>query len=188
MSGLFGHLRSTAGKAAFEAEKVRRIASIQSAIRSLKSDANRAYYEVGRLAFTLYEAGEIEQPALKALCERLRTLESEITAREQEIEQLRREPFLEPTVGAAGQVGVICPNGHGPLVAGAAFCQECGAAGVTSRPLPAPICQQCGAALFPEAQFCASCGTAIDSAARAPIVSPDTTSHVSEHPAAADTA
>jgi hypothetical protein len=160
MSGLFGHLRSTAGKAAFEAEKVRRVAGLQSTIRSLKADTNRVYYEAGQLVFGLYEAGEIEQPALEAICGRILALRSEIAAREQEIEQIRREPYLEATLDASGRAEV-CPNGHGPLISGARFCQVCGAVGVLPGSVSTSTCARCGAALQEGARFCLNCGHAV---------------------------
>ena len=161
MSSLVDRFRSGAGKAAFEADKLRRLQSAQSAIKPLRSEADRLFYELGKLAYVLYTQGGVAQPELRTAGERLAAVHAQIAAAEAEVERIRAEEFVEPLPSAVTQGSLLCPNGHGALVAGASFCQTCGAAGVRPTVPVTEPCQNCGAALEPNARFCAACGTPV---------------------------
>lgn len=166
MSSLVDRFKAGAGKAAFEADKLRRVQVAQSAIRPLRNEADRLYIEMGKLAYLLYTQGGISQPELLIAGERLTDLQARIAAAEAEVERIRAEEFIEPLPSRMSQSGLICPNGHGTLSAGAAFCQTCGAAGVS--PAPPPVIgpmearQQCGSQIATDAVFCPSCGAAVE--------------------------
>lgn len=166
MSSLVDRFKSGAGKAAFEADKLRRLQSAQSAIKPLRADADRLTHEMGKLAYLLFTQEAITQPELLTAGERLAEMHARIAAAEAEVERIRAEEFVEPLSSAVIGSGMICPNGHGTLLGGASFCQTCGAAGV--RPAPPPVarptmpCRQCGNALDLNARFCANCGTPVD--------------------------
>ena len=164
MDNFLGRIRSGAGKAAFEADKLRRVASVQSTINGLKKEVEKAYYQIGQVAYGLYGNGRITQPELKESCDRLAGLQTGITAHEQEIAAIRAEEFVEPQVSFSPQYGRICPNGHGAISAQDTFCQTCGAKAVYVPP-PMPTlagsiatCPNCGTPLTADARFCATCG------------------------------
>lgn len=166
MSSLVDRFKSGAGKAAFEADKLRRVQVAQSAIRPLRSEADRLYMEMGKLAYLLYTQGGITQPELHTAGERLATVQAQITGAEAEIERIRAEEYVEPVSSTTAGTGLICPNGHGTLAGGAVFCQICGAAGARPAAPPQPLatmpCRQCGDALRLDARFCPSCGTPVE--------------------------
>lgn len=166
MSSLVNRFKSGAGKAAFEADKLRRLQGAQSAIKPLRNEAERLYLEMGKLAYPLYTQGAISQPELRTAGERLVEMQAQIAAAEAEVERIRAEEFVEPLMGGASHSGLICPNGHGSLSGNAVFCQTCGAAGVNPAPSPATIatitCRQCGKALGSDSRFCPSCGTVVE--------------------------
>lgn len=173
MSSLFDRIRSGAGRAAFEADKARRITSVQSTIRSLKDEINQAFFRAGQVAYEAYRQGQVTQPELLQACERLRSLQEQMMAREQEIEVIRNEEFREPA--RQSQYGYLCPNGHGELPSGAMFCPACGSEAIHIPP-PSPdemsvSCSACGAKLGPEARFCPACGSA--ASPPAPVPSPE---------------
>lgn len=176
MSELFDRFRSTAGKAAFEAEKLRRVNAMQSEIRPLKSEIDRAYYELGQLAYALYGRGEINQSGLQTACNRLQALHQEIEAKEQMIDQIREEVYVDPLPQGLDQAKLVCPNGHGPLVANARFCQTCGAEGIRpNKQAVEGVCRHCGTKIQPDAKFCASCGqpvASVEVAASSEIIVP----------------
>jgi hypothetical protein len=166
MSSLVNRFKSGAGKAAFEADKLRRLQAAQSAIKPLRGEADRLYFEMGKLAYVLYTQGGITQPELRTAGERLASIQAQIATAEAEVERIRADEYVESLSNAFTQSGLICPNGHGTLTGGASFCQTCGAAGVRPAPLPLAAatmpCRQCGNALDLNARFCAACGTPVE--------------------------
>lgn len=161
MSDIFNRLRSGAGKAAFEADKLRRIQSVQLKIRSLNQETEKEYNRVGQTAYSLYQKGEINQPELKAACGRLAAIFAQIRAYDREIEEIRAEEFLE--TASTIQYGHICPNGHGQIDLQNNFCQICGAKAIDVPPPSGAACVRCQALLQPGAQFCANCGQPVES-------------------------
>jgi uncharacterized OB-fold protein len=158
MSSFFDKIRSGAGKAAFEADKLRRVTAIQAAIRTHKGNFDKVLVEAGQVAFALHQTDQITQPELQKVCERLAAIQKQIREKEQEIERIRAEEYVE-----SQEAGRVCPNGHGPLPAQDNFCQVCGAPAVEVSP-PATTglaCPNCGLALAPGARFCSSCGQTI---------------------------
>lgn len=154
----FDQLRSGAEKAAFEADKVRRIASEQAAIRSLRADLEKAVQAIGNTTFSLYQEGKINHPELEQVLQQAAAVQNKIEEREQRIAAIRAEEF-EATAGA--QYGRICPNGHGAIPEQDNFCQHCGAQAIYVPPPAERQCPHCGASLVSEARFCSGCGNPV---------------------------
>ena len=161
MDNFLGRIRSGAGKAAFEADKMRRVNAVQSKIKSLHKESEKAYCQIGRVAYGLYGDGRITQPELKNVCDQMAGLQAQIATHEQEIAAIRTEEFVGPQAAVSPQYGRICPNGHGVISPQDNFCQTCGAKAIFVPP-PAPanasVCPNCSAPLAADARFCASCG------------------------------
>lgn len=166
MSDFFKRVRSGAGKAAFEADKTRRIQALQLKIRPLNQETEKLFSQVGRVAFSLYQEDQIGQPDLKAACEELAGVFSQIGAIEQEVEAIRAETFVDAS--AMPQYGHICPNGHGQIPPQDNFCQTCGARAIDVPPPSDLTCLNCQAPLQAEARFCANCGQPVPPPAPAP--------------------
>jgi RNA polymerase subunit RPABC4/transcription elongation factor Spt4 len=160
VTNILDQLRSGAGRAAFEAEKLHRVTAIRSEIRSIKSELEGAFLRAGEVAFRLYQSDGIGEPELREACAQIDALQTRIAAHEQEIERIQNEPYQEP--GSGPEHGYLCPNGHGPVPDGARFCPKCGSEAIyVAPPAPDTACPACGTALSPEARFCGSCGTPI---------------------------
>lgn len=159
MSDFFNRIRTSAEKAAFEADKIRRVQAIQIKIRSVKQETEKSISQVGQAAYALYQQGEVTQPELKAACDKLADLFERISAFEDEIAAVRAEVFVD--TAASPQYGRLCPNGHGPIPPPNNFCQTCGAKAIEVPPPSGAMCPHCQAALLPDAAFCASCGQAV---------------------------
>ncbi|MBE2221285.1 MAG: zinc ribbon domain-containing protein [Anaerolineae bacterium] len=164
MDNFFGKFRSGAGKAAFEADKLRRVTAVQNTVRSLKSNYEKGLYQVGKVAFSLHQDQQISQPALLEICERQAAVLAQITAREKEIEEIRAETFVEDMSFGQAQYGRLCPNGHGAIPPQDNYCQKCGAKAIEVPPPTGQQCTNCGASLAADARFCASCGQTAPSA------------------------
>lgn len=172
MSDFLNRVRSGAGKAAFEADKLRRTQAIQLKIRSLNQETEKVYTQVGRVAYTLYQQEQVAQPELKVACDRLAAVFAQISAHEQEIERIRAEVFVDAAV-AGIQYGHICPNGHGQIAPQDNFCQVCGAKAIDVPPPTGLACPHCHAPLQSGARFCANCGQSVPLvAATVPVSNP----------------
>ena len=173
MSSIFNRLRTGAGKAAFETDKLRRISAVQSKVKSLQEEMNKRYGQVGYVAYTIYLQEQITQPELQEACEQLAALQAQIAASEREMESIRAEAYEASTVSSAQQYGRVCPNGHGPIPLPNNFCQTCGAEAVEISPpdSDAAVCQNCGSPLADGARFCASCGQPVSQPE--PTMAPD---------------
>lgn len=162
MDNFFGRIRSgaeqAAGKAAFEADKLRRVTALQGKVRSLKGSFEQHIIKTGQTAYSLFQQEQIEGPeALHQACSQLAAIQAQIAAHEQQIEAVRAETF--EGAPASPQYGSLCPNGHGVIPPQDNFCQVCGAkAVVVSPPQGTALCPNCNAALPLDARFCAECG------------------------------
>lgn len=158
MSSFFDKMRSGAGKAAFEADKLRRTTAAQSELRRLRDEMNRAVNLVGRVAFDLHQRGQTSPPELRAACDAAAAVLAQVSAQEAEIERIRNEQYVEPASAAYDPSPLVCPAGHGPLTPGTRFCQHCGQPGVPPAAAPTIPCPTCGTPLQPDARFCFNCG------------------------------
>ena len=172
MAKFFNRIRSGAGRAAFEADKLRRVNSVQSIIKSLQEEINQTFFRAGRVAFELHQAGQVAQPELQQVCGHLTMLHGQVIARGHEIEAIRDQEYVEPR--REPQYGRLCPNGHGELPPQAKFCPVCGAQAVSAPPPAATskFCPACGTELLPEARFCPGCGAAVPRPSPAPAAPP----------------
>lgn len=165
MSSLVDRFKSGAGKAAFEADKLRRLQIAQSAVKPLRAESERLFTEMGKLAYLVYNQGGLDKPELLTAGDRLAKIHTQIQEAEAEVERIRAEEYVDP-LSASSQSGLICPNGHGTLMGGVSFCQTCGTAGVQPAPVPQARatmpCRRCGNALNLDARFCPSCGTPVE--------------------------
>ena len=162
--GIIRSIRSGAGKAAFEADKLRRLNAIQSIIRSLEEEIRESTYRVGQVALELHQAGLLTQSELLQVCDHLVMLYSQKVAREQEIRAVRVEEYVEPQ--RETRYSRLCPNGHGELPSTAMFCPVCGSRAVDA-PTPAPssrFCPSCGMSLTADTRFCPTCGAGVPQA------------------------
>lgn len=165
MPTLFDRLRSGAGRAAFEADKVRRTTVLQAQERKLKDEAEQSLYQIGVVAYDLYRDQRINEPRLLQACERTAILQQKVKQLEQEIEDIRNEEYSSPPSYANALEGTMtCPNGHGDLPQGARFCPICGEEAVALSPPASAFCPNCGASLnVSGARFCPECGDAVES-------------------------
>ncbi len=157
---LFDQLRGGVDRAKFEANKAMRVNTAQSELGALKTQMAGRRDELGAAVFALFKAGQLTEPDLVKICEAMVTLETNIAAKDKEIESIRAEvaPTAPPPAPAAapatpsrsvaapapapstagGPYGHICPTEKIPVPAGAAFCPSCGARAIDVPPPAAP--------------------------------------------------
>ncbi|MCL7454404.1 MAG: zinc-ribbon domain-containing protein [Anaerolineae bacterium] len=151
-----------------EADRKRKIAAVKQQIQDLQAKEAQAINALSAQVLALYEAGTLTQPELVSLCKGVDEIRARIEEKESELQQIEPAP-PPPTPGVApGTVpeepatGTRCPNCGVAVVAGAAFCQSCGAPLAPKEP-PAPVhfCVHCGAQLREGARFCPKCGQGV---------------------------
>lgn len=151
-----------------EADRKRKITAVKQQIQDLQAKEAQAINALSAQVLALYEAGTLSQPELVSLCKGVDEIRERIENREAELQQLEpppppaaAQPVAAPApAGAASEAR--CPNCGVTVVAGAAFCQSCGAPIAPEAP-PAPVhfCVHCGAQLREGARFCPKCGQGV---------------------------
>ena len=150
MPGFLDKIKSGADKAAFEADRLRRVSQAQSALKALQHDLETQVAAIGQQVLALYDAGTLTQPELLALCPPIDSLRQRIAAQEAEVERIRQEkppeapapvpeqppaaptpaPQQPPPAPAPALHGHICPQCRVQLPADVRFCPECGSKAV----------------------------------------------------------
>jgi DNA repair exonuclease SbcCD ATPase subunit len=142
-----------------EADRKRKIHAVKQQIQELKDKEAQAINSLSAQVLALHEAGSLSQPELVSLCKRVDEIRSLIEEREAELEQLQPPPAATPAPALTASPEERCPHCGVAVVAGAAFCQSCGAK-LAAEPSPGPMlfCVHCGAKLREGALFCPKCG------------------------------
>jgi predicted RNA-binding Zn-ribbon protein involved in translation (DUF1610 family) len=138
-----------------EADRKRKISLVKQQIRDLHSQEAQAINSLSAQVLALHEAGTLTQPELVSLCRNVDEVRKQIQEKEAELAKLQPAP-PEPTGEAR------CPNCGAAVVAGAAFCQSCGARlAVEAKAAAGRFCIHCGAELREGARFCPKCGQTV---------------------------
>ena len=160
MAELFEGIKERATKAAFEADKLKRITQIRANLISLNRELEQEKKKLRDVVLQLYDAGELTRPELLELCEQLAPLRRQIAEKEAEIERIRQEEA--PGVTIPSLYGHICPRCKTRFPVEVIFCPNCGTRIEDVPPPTGLICPKCGAALAEGAVFCPSCGVRVE--------------------------
>jgi hypothetical protein len=151
MPGFFDKVRGEAVKAAFEADRLRRVNQAQGVLKGMQRELDGVVAGWGPQVLALYDAGTLTQPELLAACPQIDELRQKIAAQEAEIERIRQDKPPEPEVTAPTPVEVR---------------QATPAPAVGSEPAAGPaapgkarFCGNCGSPLPADVKFCPECGT-----------------------------
>lgn len=122
-----------AERAAWEADKLRRLTSRQKEIDLAKRERGTLLEQVARTMLDLQSRGQLTQGPLVALCNRLRELDQEIASGTTDVHAMRSESFkpgasssVGPSRAALGPGMSTCPTCHQAVRNDAAFCSACG--------------------------------------------------------------
>ena len=157
MPGIFGSIRQGAARAAFEADKLRRVNQVQSEIAALRRQINQHATQLSNRAIELHRTGELAHADLVAECEQIASLEDEIVEKQGRVGEIQQERMKDEATPAAG---LTCPECGTAIPQGASFCPSCGAAAGASDP-EATLCPSCQASLAAGTVFCPHCGTRV---------------------------
>lgn len=133
MSDLFDSVKRAAGgmmgRAAWEAEKAQRLAALERELGLLTKERTALVDQLAVVVADLAKRGELPQPPLKALAERLTNLDDEMGRSQSAIRKIQSEKYQPGAVSFTPAAGPekSCPacGAHMPL--NSRFCPSCGA-------------------------------------------------------------
>ena len=153
-----------------EADRRRKINQVKQQIRDLQAQEAQTINALSAQVLALHEAGSLTQPELVSLCRGVDDIREQIKEKEAELAKIE-PPQPDPATAAAATAAAAsaatstdsptCPQCGTAVVAGAAFCQTCGAAQPKEKAAPVLFCVHCGAQLREGARFCPKCGQAL---------------------------
>jgi hypothetical protein len=124
MPGIFDKIKSGADKAAFEADRLRRVTQAQGALNKLKGELSTHITAIGTRVVELRDSGSPAQPELEDLFQQLDGLRQQVADQQAEVERIRQEKAPEAPAAAPAPAGQTCPNCHAEVAAGVKFCPE----------------------------------------------------------------
>jgi DNA repair exonuclease SbcCD ATPase subunit len=125
-------------RAAWEADKLRRVSERQKELELTRRERAAMMEQLVATVRDLEARGQITQPQLKSLAERLATLERDLANGQSDIQAIKNETYTPGSVSISVQrKGATQPNAGGstypcptcgrPVRSSAAFCSACGA-------------------------------------------------------------
>lgn len=147
-------------RVSWEADKLRRTNAKQGEINSLKQERDQVIVDFSNTVLTMYRQGLLTDPQLQRYCERILEIESQMTTKAAELEQIRSEMYAGPQearsgVGdAASAAWTARPANQSPGAPADA------ASGATraGRAAGAVPCPTCGEPVRAKALYCNKCG------------------------------
>lgn len=119
-------------RAAWEADRMRRVSARQHDADLAARERAALLDQLGSVLLDLDQRGQLTQPALKALAQRLAQLRDEISRVQSDVQAIRQETFTPGTVSIqVNRAGAAdtepCPTCGQPVRKSAAYCSSCGA-------------------------------------------------------------
>jgi DNA repair exonuclease SbcCD ATPase subunit len=125
-------------RAAWEADKLRRVSERQKELELVRRERAAMMEQLVATVRDLEARGQITQPQLKSLAERLAALERDLGNGQSDIQAIKSETYTPGSVSisvqrrdgtqpSTGGATYPCPTCGRPVRASAAFCSACGA-------------------------------------------------------------
>ncbi len=133
MSDMFESAKRAAGammgRAAWEAEKSQRIAALERELSLLTKERAALIDQLAVVVADLGRRGELTQPALKALADRLTRLDDDMSRSQSAIKTIQSEKYQPGAVSFSPAAGPSksCPSCGAHMPLNSRFCASCGA-------------------------------------------------------------
>jgi rubrerythrin len=125
-------------RAAWEADKLRRVSERQKELELVRRERAAMMEQLVATVRDLEARGQITQPQLKSLAERLTALERDLANGQSDIQTIKNETYKPGSVSitvqrkdasqaSSGAGTYPCPTCGRPVRSSAAFCSACGA-------------------------------------------------------------
>lgn len=134
MSDMFESVKRAAGdmmgRAAWEAEKSQRIAALQRELDLLTRERATLIDQLVVVVTDLTRKGQITQPALKAIADRMANLSDDVSRAQSAIKTIQNEKYQPGVASFSASVGgpsKSCPSCGAHMPLNSRFCASCGA-------------------------------------------------------------
>lgn len=116
--------------------------------------------QLGGIVWAKYDAGEIVDPDMCAICERIRCVHNSISSLNAELEQVKAAAENPPASAPASDGPTSnCSECGAVLNPNQMFCSVCGTKVVPPETVKSRFCASCGYELNDGQAFCPNCGT-----------------------------
>jgi membrane protease subunit (stomatin/prohibitin family) len=138
-------VQTTAGKTAFEADKMVRTKREEGVLSDAQKRVQAKLAELGQAALALYRSGTLSDPSVTALADEIAGLEAQVQQQKEKLEAIHNEqyqPAGQPAAAAEPEAAapvaaavpdeppvaatIECPNCHTEVKSTVTFCPECG--------------------------------------------------------------
>jgi len=153
MSDFFGKLKSSAGKMAFEADKMTRLNRAKGDLEKVKSQIQAQYIKLGDLYYNQRATMGATGPAYDEICQEIMNLEQQVEAKNEDLQRINAEiytsqapqtpaqPVAAPAQSQTTPTQSTAPTAPASVVAAATkFCPNCG----KEMPVATKFCPDCG--------------------------------------------
>ena len=134
MSDMFESAKRAAGammgRAAWEAEKTQRVTALERELGLLTKERTALVDQLAVVVADLGKRGELTQPALKALADRLAKLDDDVSRSQSAIKTIQSEKYQPGAVSfsaTASGPSKSCPSCGAHMPLNSRFCASCGA-------------------------------------------------------------
>lgn len=157
MSDFFGKLKSSAGKVAFEAEKMSRQSRAKSELETIKSQIQAQYMKLGELYYNQRGTTGVTGSAYDDICQEIMNLDQQVESKNAEIQRINADIYTpQVTQPPAQPVPVVAQPSSTPAPAQTTSSTTPGLAVATTK-----FCPNCGHEMPVETKFCPNCGTKV---------------------------
>ena len=124
MSNIFGKLRSGATRTAWEANKIARVRKVEGEVAQLRKQIDTFQERLGEVTYLNHIHDEPQGQDALDYIEKLKELEAELSAKQEEISAIQAETYETATANAPGEIK--CPNCGQMNPDNTKFCSGCG--------------------------------------------------------------
>ena len=111
MADFFGRIKSGAGKAAFEVEKMGRVNKAQWELNGIRSEIDSLKMRLGDIVYQQFINPVDPAPAFEGLCQQIQQMEMQAAAKADEIQRINADVYIDKT---AAPVQPAAPYGQPP--------------------------------------------------------------------------
>jgi len=151
-------------KVSVKSKEMLETTKLKGQIGTLCERKKGALEELGNVVYIMFLKNTFDQERIKAKCEAIKVLDSQIKEKEEELKEIHRKADE-----ALGKPKVVAVCGCGAdIYEGAKFCAKCGkkigeiAKQSEKMAVTEKVCSHCGSPLSSESKFCMKCGGKVE--------------------------
>jgi hypothetical protein len=157
MSDFFGKLKNSAGKVAFEADKMTRQNRAKGDLEKIKSLIQAQYMKLGELYYNQRETLGVTGSAYDEICQEIMNLEQQVDSKNDDIQRISADIYTSQLPQPTAQpVSAPAQSQSTPAPTQSTSPSAPVAAATTTK-----FCPNCGKEMPVSTKFCPDCGTKV---------------------------